>query len=164
EPRYWSPAPNAAERTRARATTKGLLPAAVDQLDAVAVRILDEADEGAALADAVRLALRLDALLLQVGERLLQVIDPDGDVAVAGAEVVGAAVVVEGQLEHRAVVADAVEVVRRLELAVADDVHVALEVEAERLVERPALLRIRDPDHRVEEFSHGRILRLRPGR
>ena len=135
------------------------MPAAVDQLDAVAVRILDEADQRAALAHAVGLAFGLDALLLQLRERLLEVVDADRDVAVAGAEVVGAAVVVERQLEHRLLVADAEEVVRRLELAVADDVHVALEAEAERLVEGAALLRIRDPDHRVEEVSHARILR-----
>src|SRR5512132_13313 len=51
------------------------------------------------------------------------------------AEVIGAAVVVVGQLEHRLLVADAEEVVRRLELAVADGVHVALEGEPQRLVE-----------------------------
>ena len=39
-------------------------PAAVDQLDAIAVGILDEADERAAFAHPVGLALRLDALLL----------------------------------------------------------------------------------------------------
>ncbi len=45
------------------------------------------------------------------------------------------------------------EVVRRLDLAVPDDVHVALEAEAQRLVEGAALLRIGDPDHRVQEVS-----------
>ena len=62
------------------------------------------------------------------------------------------------QLEHRVLTADPEEVVGRLELAVADDVHVALEAEAERLVEGAALLRIRDPNHRVEEFGDARIL------
>src|SRR6266487_2903108 len=49
-----------------------LLPGAVDQLDAVAVRILDEAEQRAALAHAVRLLLGLDALLLQLREGLLE--------------------------------------------------------------------------------------------
>jgi hypothetical protein len=40
----------------------------------------------AALADAIRLPLGLDALLLQLRERLLEVADRNGDVAVAGAE------------------------------------------------------------------------------
>src|ERR1700757_3479504 len=116
----------AASRTsprRSSSLTAALFPAAVDQLDAVAVGILDEADQRAAFAHPVGLAFGLDALLLQLRERRLEVVDADGDVPVAGAEVVGAAVVVEGQLEHRVVVADAEEVVRRLELAVADDVH-----------------------------------------
>ena len=104
----------------------------------------------------------------------VEVVDADRDVPVAGAEVVRAAVVVEGQLEHVACRRDAEEVVRRLELAVADDVHVALEPEAERLVERAARVRIRDPTivcrkramgHRM--WGRGRPTRrcqTRPGR
>src|SRR4051812_42762737 len=162
DPRYWSPAPKAAESSSATATVSfGLTPTAVDQLDAVAVRILDEADERAAFADAVRLPFGLDALLLQLRERCREVVDADGNVAVAGAEVVGAAVVVEGQLEHRLLVADAEEVVRRLELSVSDDLHVALEAEAERLVEPTALLGVSDPHHRVQKLGHDRILELR---
>ena len=88
------------------------------------------------------------------GERLGHVVDRERDVPVARAELVRAPVVVERELEHRFLVADPEEVVRRLELALADDVHVALEREAERLVERAALLGIRDPDHRVQELRH----------
>jgi len=40
-------------------------------------------------------------------------------------------------------------VVRRLELPVADDVHFALEAEAERLVEPPAPFGVGDAHHRV---------------
>src|SRR5205823_2648418 len=94
-------------------------------------------------------------------QRAVEVFHADRDVAVAGAEVVRAAVVVEGQLQDRSVIAEREEVVRRLELAVADDVHVALEAEAERLVERAALLGVGDPHHRVQELGHGRILELR---
>src|SRR5215467_4928949 len=55
-PRYWTPAPYAAERTRTSATVSpDLAPTTVDQLDAVAVRILDKADQRAALADAIGL-------------------------------------------------------------------------------------------------------------
>src|SRR5207244_8693039 len=73
EPRYWSPAPKAAESTSATRTVRLVLaPTSVDQLDAVAIRILDEADERAAFADSIRLAFCLDALLLQLGERPLE--------------------------------------------------------------------------------------------
>src|SRR4051795_8468226 len=85
-----------------------------------------------------RLAFGLDSLSLQLFERLLHVVDRQRDVAVPGAVVVVAPVVVVRQLEDRFLVADAEEVVRRLELAVPDDVHLALEAEAERLVEAAA--------------------------
>ena len=55
----------------------GLFPTAVDQLDAVAVRILDEADEGTAFADPIGLAFRLDPLLLQLAELKEQGIEPE---------------------------------------------------------------------------------------
>ena len=57
------------------------------------------------------------------------------DVAVRRAELVGAAVVVERQLELLLLAGHAEEVVRRLELAVADDRQLAPELEPERLVE-----------------------------
>jgi len=51
----------------------------------------------------------------------VEVVDADRDVAVAGVEVVGAAVVVERQLELLLLAREAEEVERRLRLAVADD-------------------------------------------
>ena len=54
--------------------------------------------------------------------------------------------------------AERVEVVRRLELSVADDVQVAGEAEPERLVEAPARLRIGDAHHCVQEAAHAVIL------
>src|SRR5581483_5681190 len=149
------------EPSKAKLLVLQLLSAAIDDFEPIAIRVADEADERAAFADAVRLPFRLDPLPGELRERGGEVVDADGDVAVASAEVVGAPVVVVRQLEHRGVVAEREEVVRRLELAIADDVHVALEAEAERPVEGAALLRIRDPDHRVEEFGHARILRAR---
>ena len=55
-------------------------------------------------------------------------------------------------------VADREEVVRRLELPFADDVHLVRELETERLVERAALRRVGDANHGVQEVSHGWIL------
>ena len=72
----------------------------LDQLDAVVVRISDEADPRAALRDLVRRSLRLDAVLTcERRERAVEVVDADRDVPVCGAELVGASVVVVGQLE-----------------------------------------------------------------
>src|SRR5439155_25779713 len=128
----------------------GLLAAAVDQLDPVVVRVADEAEQRAALAHAVRLPLGLDALLFQRGERLPEVVDREGDVSIPRADVVRAAVVVERELELLSLAGGAEEVVRRFLFAVADDVHVAAELQAERLVERAALLGIGDPIHGVQ--------------
>jgi hypothetical protein len=61
-----------------------------------------------------------------------------------------AAVVVERELELLVLAGDAEEVVRRLPLAVPDDVHVAPELQAERFVEGPSPPRIGDPEHRVQ--------------
>src|SRR5262245_39552310 len=83
--------------------------------------------------------------------------------AVCSAEVVGAAVVVERELELLLLVGDTVEVVRRLELAVADDLHLAPELEPERLVERAAATGIGDAVHRVQVPGHAAILRMRRG-
>src|SRR5436305_1359888 len=58
-------------------------PRALDELDAVLVRIADEADERASFAQAVRLALRLDSLLRQARKRRRHVVDRERDVAVA---------------------------------------------------------------------------------
>src|SRR5204863_5431008 len=124
------------------------------QLDAVAVRIADEAKPRAALADGVRWPLRLDPLHREPLERPVKVVDADRDVAIARAELVRAPVVVIGQLEHRLLVAEREEVVRRLQLSVADDVEVAGEREAERLVERAAARRVGDAVHRVQKGGH----------
>ena len=91
---------------------------------------------------------------MQLLERRTKIVDRKRDVAVAAAEVVRAAVVVVRELELRVLARDAEEVVRRLPLAVADDVHVAAELEAERLVEGAAPLRIGDPVHRVQIARH----------
>src|SRR5262249_32850992 len=115
-------------------------------------------NERAALADTVRLPLRLDALALQLVERVGEVVDAHSDVSVAGAEVVRAAVVVQGQLELLLLAGHAEEVVRRLALAAADDVHVAAELEPQRLVERPAALGIGDAVHGVQVFGHAASL------
>src|SRR5207247_626866 len=64
------------------------------------IRVADEAEARAALAHAVRLPLGLDALLGELGERRVEVVDADGDVPVGGSQLVGTAVVVVGQLEH----------------------------------------------------------------
>ena len=88
---------------------------ALDQLDAVAVRVADEAEPRAALAYLVRLALGLDALGGQALERAVEVLDRQRDVPVAGAELVGVDAEVVGQLElGRVLTGDAEEVVRRL--------------------------------------------------
>ena len=78
--------------TRA-SSRRPLPPAAVDELDAVAVRVLDEAEAGAAFADAVGLALGSMPCSSSSRERRVEVVDADRDVAVARAEVVRAAVV-----------------------------------------------------------------------
>src|SRR2546423_4363934 len=65
-----------------------------DDLDAVAVGIADEAEPAASFAHLVRRALRLDLELLQTRKRPFEILDADRDVAVPGAELVGATVVV----------------------------------------------------------------------
>jgi hypothetical protein len=47
----------------------------------------------------VALALGFDALLLEPGQRRVEIIDADRDMAVLGAKLVAAPIVVEGQLE-----------------------------------------------------------------
>src|SRR5205814_538046 len=113
-----------------------------------------ETEQRTAFANTVRLALRLDPLRPELLERRRQVVDGERDMAVAGAELVRATVVVVGQLELLLLSGNAEEVVRRLLLTVPDDVHVATELEPERLVERPALLGIGDSVHRVQIARH----------
>src|SRR6476659_10035476 len=90
-----------------------------DDLDPVTVWVADEAEPRAAFAHLVWIALGLDALLLQRGERLLEVIDPDRYVPVGGSQLVGPAVGVPRQLELLVLSRHAEEVVRRLVVAVA---------------------------------------------
>src|SRR5215218_7109442 len=104
---------------------------ALDQLDPVVVGIAHEAQQRAALADAVGRLLGLDALLGERGERLLHVRDGQRDVVVAGAMGVLRNAVVVGQLEPVAVSGETHEDVDRL---VAERLAPAL-LEAERLVE-----------------------------
>src|SRR5262245_32411091 len=72
---------------------------ALDQLDAVLIRVADEAEPAAARADGVGRPLGLDALLGELGERLVEVADGHRDVPVAGADLVRADAEVVGQLE-----------------------------------------------------------------
>src|SRR5262249_43833716 len=118
--------------------------AGLDQLDPVLIGIADETEPVAALAHGVRRTLGLDPLLGETHENPVEVVDADRDVPVAGPEVVRAAVVVEGQLQLGLVAREREEVVRRFELALADDVQVALELHPERLVERAAPVRVGD--------------------
>jgi hypothetical protein len=68
--------------------------AALDQLDAIAVRVAHEADPRAALADLVRRLLRLDPVTAEPLQRAVEVVDAERDVVVAGAELVGVDAVV----------------------------------------------------------------------
>src|SRR3954452_9608130 len=63
--------------------------ASFDQLDAVAVRVPDEADPGATIADPVGRLLGLDAVAAEPLERPVEVVDRQRDVVVARAELVG---------------------------------------------------------------------------
>src|SRR5438270_7439455 len=85
----------------------------LDELDAVAVGIADEAQARAALAHRVRGLLGLDALLGQPTQRPVQVVHRDRHVVVAGAQVVGVHADVVGQLQPRAVARQAHERVDR---------------------------------------------------
>src|SRR4051812_26530863 len=123
---------------------------ALDELHAVAVGVANERQPAAALAHPVRLALCLDPLARELAQRAVEVAHADRDVPVRRPHLVRAAVVVERQLELLVLSGVAEEVVRRLELPVADDRRLAPELEPEGLVERPAALRIRDPVHGVE--------------
>src|SRR5207244_6215954 len=98
----------------------------------------------ASLAHAVRLALRLDPLLLQPGESSVEIVDADCDVPIGVAHFVRAPVVVVGEFQNVLLVANREEVVRRLEVAVPDDVHVTTARAAEPLIEGPSLLRVSD--------------------
>src|SRR3954469_6982514 len=85
--RFHQPAP--AEKTTSRnelepqsttARRRSATLAALDELDAVAVRVAHEADPRAAGPDRVRRLLGLDALRGEVGEGAVEVLDGHGDV------------------------------------------------------------------------------------
>jgi len=80
----------------------------------------------------------LNPLRAEALQRRREIVDCVRDMTVARAELVRPPVAVERQLELLIMPGNAEEIVRRLPLAVADDVHLATELEPERLVERPA--------------------------
>src|SRR4051812_29499147 len=124
---------------------------ALDYLDSIPVRVADEADAGAALADGVGRPLRLDPLLRERAESAVEVVDRDRDVAVAGADLIGAVLVlVPGQLEPRAVARESHEDVDRL---VADREPGEL-LEAELLVEADRAIDVRDAVAGVDQLAH----------
>ena len=125
----------------------------LDQLDPVLVRVAHEADPRAALAHLVGRALGLDPDARELLERGVQVVDGQGDVAVARADVVRAVLVfVPGQLQAVAVAGQAHEDVDRL---VADRQPPAF-LEAQLLVERDRPVDVRDPVAGVDQLAHGR--------
>src|SRR3954452_19385286 len=131
--------------------------ASFDQLDAIAVRITDEADPRAALAHAVRRLLGLDAVPAEPLEGAVEVVDRERDVVVARAELVGVHAVVVGELEPVAVAREAHEDVDRL-LA---DRHPPPLLEAEGLVERDGAIDVADAVAGVEQL-HGPNLLSQP--
>ena len=88
----------------------------LDQLDAVPIRVADEADAGAlgAATGPVGGLLRIDSLGGQSLEGAVEVLDADRDVVVAGAQLVGVDAVVVGQLEARVLAGHPHEDVDRL--------------------------------------------------
>ena len=142
------------------ATAPASLARALDQLDPVVVRVADEAQARAALADAVRRLLRLDPDLGEALEGCVEVVDGECDVAVARADVVWLGLaVVEGELEAVAVAGEAHEDVGGL---VADGDAAAL-LEAELLVELNRAVDVGDPVAGVDEFGGHAGQATRPG-
>jgi hypothetical protein len=134
----------------------------LDDLDPVAVGIAHEAQARAALAHAVGRLLRLDPLLGEAGERRVEVLRGDRDVAVAGADLVrllAADVVRQLQARRVAVARHVHEHVDRL---VADR-HATDLLEPERLVEGDRAVDVEDPVARVDEGHAGSLLRVRSG-
>ncbi len=123
---------------------------ALEDLDPVAVRISDEAQPVAALADGVRRSLGLDPLLLELAECLVELCRRDRDVPVAGADLIrlGAPDVV-GELEPRLgpVVGQPHEHVDRL----VADLSPVLFLEPERLVEGDRAVDVGDPVAGVDQ-------------
>src|SRR5689334_15481463 len=125
------PRPSGRGREDQRVDGGSLSGAAFDELDAVLVGILHEAEAVPSGAHRIRRPLGLDSLLLQPRERPVEVVDRERDVTVARAEVVRSPVVVVRELEFLVLAGHAEEVVRRLLRAVTDDVELAPELETE---------------------------------
>src|SRR3954447_24324136 len=124
---------------------------ALDELDPVAAGVAHEADPRAAGPQPVGRLLRVDALLGEPLERPVEVVDGQGDVVVARAELVRVDAEVVGQLQPVAVPRDAHEDVDRL---VADG-HAPALLEPQRLVEGDGAVDVADPVARVDEFGVG---------
>src|SRR5215213_3560104 len=150
----WPPCSPHEKTTRRRSLTAS---ASFDQLDAVAVRIADEADPRAALAHAVGRLLGLDAVPAEPLEGAVEVVDGERDVVVARAQLVGVHAVVVGQLEPVTVAREPHEDVDRL---VADR-HPPPLLEAEGLVERDRAIDVADAVAGVEKL-HGANLLSQP--
>src|SRR5215510_13626449 len=73
----------------------------LDQLDPVAVRVLDEGDLGRAVLHGSGLAHDAGALLAELLAAAVDVVDAEGDVPEARADLVAVGVPVVGQLEDR---------------------------------------------------------------
>src|SRR5581483_7452846 len=132
--------------------------AELDQLDAVAVRVLDERDHRLAVLHRARLADDLDALRAEAIARRVDVLHAEGDVAEAVSDIVRLRVPVVGELEHgvRRLVAVADERERE---AAAGKVVAAQELHPERArVERERLLEVVHPDHRVQHAHRAGLL------
>jgi hypothetical protein len=127
----------------------------VNQFNAVAIRVGDEADPPDLLAPARRVGrlLRLDALLGQLGEQAVEVVDGERDVVVALAEVVRLlAPDVDRQLEPVAVPGQA-----HVDVVGLPEVELAAALEAERLVEAHRRVDVADAHAGVDERQRHRL-------
>src|SRR2546428_855443 len=132
-------------------------PAELDQLDLVAVGILDEGDLGAAVLHRPGLAHDPGPLGAQLVAGAIDVLDAERDVPEAGAELVELRVPVVRELEDGVVALVAVadegerEAAVRVVLAAQEPHAEHVAVEAERALEVP------DPQHGVEHAHGGTV-------
>src|SRR5690606_6274746 len=132
---------------------------ALDELDLVAVRVLDEGDDRGAVLHGAGLARDLAAFLLDLFTGVVGVFHFQGDMAVAVAQVVAGGVPVVGQLDDGAFAFILVADEGQGELAVgvvfaAQHAH-ALDIG----VEIDGLVQVADAQHGVQE-THGEFLVL----